>query len=160
MNKETKIQKLDTLIRHKKDVIENCILLSERLISIDSANIDFARKLIANSFSHDNSKLSITLEWNHLTNTEDADEMLEIAVRDHAENNLHHPEAHVGGIKEMPDIYLCECLCDWKSRSSELGTDLREWIDTKATKRWSFTKRDKVYKKIMKYVELLLEPGL
>ena len=159
-DKEIKIQKLDAIIRHKKAVLDICILLSEKLIAEDSKNIDFARKLVANAFAHDNSKLIATLEWNHLTNADEADEMLNIAIRDHSENNFHHPEAHLGGIKNMPEIYLAECVADWKARSSELGTDLKEWIQTKATKRWKFSPRDKVYKQIMQYVDMLIPPNL
>ena len=159
MDKETKVQKLDTIIRHKKDVLEICILMSERLIAEDARNADFSRRLIASAFAHDNSKLIVTLEWNHLTNADESDDMLDIAIKEHAENNNHHPEFW-GSIKDMPDLNLCECICDWFARSNELGTDFFEWISKKATVRWQFSKRDKVYKKIMRYANLLVTKSL
>ena len=69
---------------------------------------------------------------------------------------MHHPESW-DGIKNMPQVYIAEMVCDWKARSSELGTNLREWINEKATKRWGFTARDKVYRDIDRFVNLLLE---
>jgi hypothetical protein len=46
---------------------------------------------------------------------------------------------------------------DWKARSEEFGTDLRNWIDEQATKRFGFSKDDEIYKEIMKYVDLLCQ---
>ena len=70
--------------------------------------------------------------------------------------NRHHP-CYWGGIKYMPDVNIAEMTCDWKARANEFGTDLREWIDKHATKKYKFTKKDEVYKKIEKFVNLLLE---
>jgi hypothetical protein len=159
MDFETKTEKLEALIRHIEEVQKNCRLLADRLMAEDKANFEFAKKLIANSYLHDNSKFS-SLEWMHLTRAEEDDEMLDVVIKEHNNSNFHHPEAWSDGIRGTPDIYIAEMTCDWKARSTELGTDLKEWIDTKATKRWGFGKRDKVYKKIMKYVDLLLEPRL
>jgi len=158
MDFETKKEKLDALVRHIEGVQENCQLLANRLIDEDKSNFELAKRLIANSYMHDNSKFS-SLEWQHLTKADEDDEMLDIVIKEHNSGNLHHPE-YWNGIKNMPDVYIAEMCVDWRARSTELGTDLREWIDEKATKRWDFTKRDAVYKKIMKYVNLLLEPGL
>jgi hypothetical protein len=124
----------------------------------DKANFEFAKRLVANSYLHDNSKFS-SLEWQHLTKSEEDDEMLDVVIKEHNLGNLHHPE-YWDGIKNMPDVYIAEMVCDWKARSAELGSDLKEWISTKATKRWGFSKRDKVYKTIMKFVGMVLEPGL
>ena len=158
MDFETKKEKLEVLIRHIEEVQKNCRLLADRLVSDDKSQFEFAKRLIANSYLHDNSKFS-ALEWQHLTQGDEDDKMLDIVIEEHNSGNLHHPE-YWDGIKNMPDVYLAECCADWRTRSSELGTDLKEWIDIKATKRWNFTKRDKVYKTIMKFVNLLLEPGL
>lgn len=59
----------------------------------------------------------------------------------------------------MPTVYLAEMVCDWYARSSEFGTGLREWIDNKATKKFSFTKEDDIYKEIQDILNLLLDPN-
>lgn len=159
MDKETKVTKLERLIRHKAEVLDNCIQLAKRLIDEDAKNFDLAKRLIASAYTHDLSKLTNSLEWMHLTEADEDDDMLTIAIRQHNESNLHHPEAW-GGIKNMPEVALAEMVADWKARSSELGTDLKEWIQTRATKRWGFTRRDAVYKDIMRFVNLLIESGL
>jgi len=159
MDKEQKIAKLERLIRHKREVLDNCVLLAWNLIKEDGKDFDLAKRLVAHGFMHDTSKLTTTIEWNHLTESDMDDDMLDVAIREHNESNMHHPESW-DGIKNMPIVYVAEMVCDWKARSSELGTDLKEWIDTRATKRWGFTKRDKVYKEIMRFVNLLIERNL
>jgi len=57
----------------------------------------------------------------------------------------------------MPDIAILEMVCDWKARSEEFGTSLRDWIEESALKRWGFTKEDVIYKKITQYVDMLCE---
>jgi hypothetical protein len=158
MDFETKKEKLDTLIRHVEEVQKNCQLLAERLIAEDKCNFELAKRLVANGFTHDNSKF-FNLEWAHLTLSDNDDELLDVVIKEHNSSSGHHPE-YWDGIRNMPSVAIAEMICDWKARSTELGTDLKEWIDTKATKRWGFTKRDTVYKRIMKYVNLLIEPGL
>lgn len=153
-----KKEKLDALVRHIDEVQKHCKLLADRLVAESSDNFEFAKRLIANSYLHDNSKFS-SLEWQHLTQADSEDEMLNVVIKEHNSSNLHHPE-YWDGIKNMPTVYIAEMCVDWRVRSMELGTDLREWINNKATKRWNFTKRDKVYKTIMKFVNLLLEPSL
>jgi hypothetical protein len=58
----------------------------------------------------------------------------------------------------MPDVYLAECVMDWKERASEFGTDLRDWIKDKATRKFKFALQSKVYKEIKEYLDLVLEP--
>jgi hypothetical protein len=159
VDKEQKMEKLDRLIRHKREVLDNCILLAWNVLKEDGHDFDLARRLVAHGFEHDTSKLVTTIEWNHLTDADEDDDMLSVAIKEHNESNMHHPESW-DGIKNMPQVYLAEMVCDWKARSSELGTDFVEWINEKATKRWGFTKRDKVYKDIMRFVNLLIERNL
>jgi hypothetical protein len=156
MNNEEKLEKLETLVRHIKAVQENCERLGRRLIH--EGKFELGKRLIANSMSHDNSKFG-SLEWDHLTRGDEDDEMLDVVIAVHNSSNLHHPE-YWDGIKNMPAVHVAEMVCDWKTRSSELGTDLKEWIDRKATKRWKFSQRDAIYKQIMMYVDMLIEPGL
>lgn len=156
MDKETKIEKLRTLMRHIEDVIKNCEILGFKLI--DEGEFELGLQIIANGYKHDQSKFK-GIEWLHLTKPDEDDELLTIAIRAHNSTNHHHPECW-DGIKNMPQAYIAEMVCDWKARSSELGTDLKDWIDTKATKKYSFSKKDKVYKDILRYIDLLLEPRL
>jgi hypothetical protein len=48
-------------------------------------------------------------------------------------------------------------VCDWKARSEEFGSSLKDYIDELATKRWNFSKDDRTYKEIMSFVDLLCE---
>jgi len=116
-----------------------------------------ARSLVANSMLHDNSKFR-GVEWEYLS--DEAKEKFPVqfqdAVTQHIATNSHHPE-YWGGIKYMPDVYLAEMVCDWKARSDEFGTDLREWVKEKATKRWDFTTSGGSYKSIKEYLDLLLD---
>jgi hypothetical protein len=156
MTQEQKKEKLKTLIRHIEEVQKNAQLLGDRLI--DANEFELGKRIIANSFLHDQSKFH-GLEWQHLTKADDEDELLGAVIQHHTATNLHHPEAW-GQIKNMPDAYLAEMVCDWKARSAELGKDLKDWIETAAFKKWGFSRRDKVYRDIMRFVNLLLEPSL
>ena len=114
--------------------------------------------MIANGYVHDASKFR-GIEFEYLSTGNPTEEhaklKLKLAIHQHNSTNLHHPEAWSGGIKDMPDVYLAELVCDWKSRSEEFGTDLRQWIDNVATKRFDFIAEDKVYTDIVRYVNLL-----
>ena len=117
-----------------------------------------ARALLANSMLHDNSKFR-GVEWEHLSDdSKDKNpEQFKGAVKQHQLTNPHHPE-YWSGIETMPTVYIAEMVCDWKARSGEFGTDLREWVKTKAAKRWNFTTQGRVYKEIKEYLDLLLDP--
>lgn len=151
--------KINRLTRHIRNVESNCILLGVKLI--EQGNIELGHRLIANGMVHDASKFS-GIEFENLTYNEPSKEessklKMKMAIHHHQKTNLHHPEAWSGGIKEMPDVFLAELVCDWKARSEEFGTSLRDWIDETATKRWNFAKDDKTYKEIMAFVDLLCE---
>lgn len=66
----------------------------------------------------------------------------------HAKRNRHHPECH-GSIHEMADVDVGEMVCDWAARSGEFKTGLQDYIDNVASKRFGFTKKDDIYKRIM-----------
>jgi hypothetical protein len=156
MTIDQKKEKLICLIRHIEEVQKNCRILAEKLIEM--GEFELAKDIIAHSFLHDQSKF-YGLEWVHLTKPDEDDELVPLVVHDHTIRNLHHPESW-GGIKNMPPTFLAECVCDWKARSTELGKDFKDWIETVAFKRWKFSRKDKVYREIMRYVNLLLEPTL
>ena len=146
---------LNELVRHIRNVQNECELLSERLDK--QGRHILARLLIANGMLHDNSKFR-GLEWEALDeDTKDKKpEQFAAADQQHISTNPHHPE-YWDGIDSMPSVYLAEMVCDWKARSDEFGTDLREWVKDKATKRWGFAIQSKVYREIKEFVDLLLD---
>ena len=150
--------KINNITRHIRNVEDNCIILGTKLIQ--SGEIELGKKLIANGFVHDVSKF-YGIEFENISSAGQGKEenklKLKMAIHQHNCTNFHHPEAWSGGIKSMPDVYLCEMCADWKSRSEEFGTSLRDWINEIALRKWEFTKDDEVYKKIMKYIDLLCE---
>jgi len=156
---ELTIGKIRSITRHIRNVEDNCVILAEKLLLL--GEVELARNLVANGMVHDASKF-FGIEWEYLSlgiPTEDVAKLkMKLAIHHHNSTNKHHPEAWPGGIKEMPDVYLCEMVSDWKSRSEEFGTSLRDWIDETATKKWNFIKDDEVYKKIMEFVNMLCPP--
>src|ERR1035437_2528291 len=153
---EQTMEKVRALTRHIRNVEDNCLLLGERLIM--SGEVELGHHLIANGFVHDASKF-FGIEWDQLvvgpiTKEDEYKLKLKMAVIHHQSTNRHHPESW-NGIKNMPDVYLCEMIADWKSRSEEFGSSLKDWINNVALKKWNFTKDDDVYKKIMKYVDII-----
>jgi len=154
---ELTMAKVRALTRHIRNVEDNCLLLGEKLIL--DGEVELGQHLIANGFVHDASKFS-GIEWDYLSilpsKEEETKLKLKLAIQHHNQTNTHHPE-HWQGIKNMPNVYIAEMTADWKARSEEFGTDLRHWIDEQATKRFSFSKEDEVYKEIMKYVDMLCQ---
>jgi len=146
-------KKLDLIWAHIEEVQRNGKKLTERLIEAGDENL--ALQLAKNVLVHDQNKFH-GIEWDNLIQTENRD-ALALAVNHHNRTNPHHPE-YWNGIKLMPLVYVAEMVCDWKARSAEFGSSLQEWIDTQATKRFSFVKRDKIYRDINRFVKLLLEP--
>lgn len=150
------LRKVDTLYRHIEEVQRNCRLLGERLI--EQGQDAMAVQLVKNGLVHDESKFE-GIEWDYLlieAVTPEDKLKLQMAVSHHNRKNYHHPEAWQG-IKNMPDVFLAELVCDWKARSSEFGSSLMDWINNGAAQRFGYTKRDKVYKQIIKYTKLLLD---
>lgn len=156
---ELVLAKIEFIARHIRNVEDNCLILGKKLI--ERGEVELGHKLIANGYIHDVSKFhGIEFEYLSITTTngeEDKKLKLKLAVHHHNTTNPHHPEYWAGGIKEMPDVYVAEMVADWKARSEEFGTSLRDWIDEQATKRFGFSKEDKVYKEIMEYVNLLCQ---
>lgn len=155
---EETMDKIRSITRHIRNVEDNCLLLGEKLI--ERGEIDLGHKLIANGHVHDASKFW-GMEWEHMspgqpTQEESAKLKLKLAVQHHNRTNSHHPE-YWGSIQDMPRIAMAEMVCDWKARSEEFGTSLRDWIDQQALKRFRFAKDDKTYKEIMEFVDLLCQ---
>ena len=155
---EETMDKIRVLTRHIRNVEDNCLFLGTELIK--RGEIDLGRRLIANGYVHDTSKF-YGIEFENLshstsanTKEENAKLKLRMALQHHCSTNSHHAEFW-GGIKNMPRIAVGELVSDWKSRSEEFGTNLRDWINEEALKRWDFTKEDDVYKEIMEFVDIL-----
>lgn len=146
-------RRLHLILRHIQGVQGNCNELAFRLS--ERGEEDFARQLIANGLIHDNSKLH-GIEWECLHDDVDP-KLFQEALEHHQTTNEHHPEFWQGGIHEMPRIYVAEMICDWKARSAEFGSDLMEWINEKAKKKWNFDCRDKIGKEIRDLTKLLLD---
>lgn len=156
---ELTMSKIRSITRHIRNVEDNCLILGERLIA--QGEIDLGKQLVTNGFIHDASKFR-GIEWDSIIpglSSEDIGDKklkLKMAISNHNQTNPHHPE-YWGEIERMPKVYIAEMVCDWKARSEEFGTSLRDWIDETATKRWSFDTDSKTYKEIMALVDLLCE---
>jgi hypothetical protein len=153
---EATMVKIRAITRHIRNVEDNCLLLGEKLI--ERGEIELGHKLIANGHVHDASKFW-GMEWEHMAPGQSAAEetaklKLKLAVQHHNRTNSHHPE-YWGRIQDMPRIAVAEMVCDWKARSEEFGTSLRDWIDTQALKRFHFMKEERTYKEIIEFVDIL-----
>lgn len=149
-------ENLERIMKHKTNVLQNCIELARAIRRTEAFNGEserFARQLIQRGYEHDNSKLD-GIEWEYLHRGK---EFRDLATRQHQETNDHHPEYWPGGMDEMPEICIAEMVCDWKARSNEQGTSVREFVREKAMKRFNISPRGKTYKRIKKYLDLVLE---
>lgn len=155
--KDSYRKKLFAVINHINNVNETAEKLAERLIERAESHedLDFARRLIQRARRHDLSKFE-GIEWEALHRGTD-DPLLKTAIHQHQQTNDHHPQYFVGGIGQMNDLQLAEFCCDLKSRSAEMGTDLRTYIRDVATERFGFTINSKTYKKIKRFVDLILD---
>ncbi len=152
MNEEVK--HIEYILRHIRHVQDNCETLGIRLI--ENGEFQLGRDLIANSMIHDNSKF-YGMEFDLLRKDADVNHVaFQSAVKQHNHTNNHHPERWQH-ISKMPDVYLAEFVCDTVARSGEFGSSYQEWLDTKATIRFGFTKDDPVYPRILRFVNLLLD---
>lgn len=159
--------KLDRILKHISNVQDKCKTIAFRSLKSKSTKfaswleeegldkLNFSINLIHTSLSHDISKFS-TEEFSYLI-LGDGDENDRLnAIRHHQINNRHHPEAWES-VHHMPLYFIAEMVSDWAARSNEFNSSLTDWIDNEATKRFSFSKDDVVYEKIMFFVSLLSE---
>lgn len=146
------LRRLDSVMRHIEHVRENCELLGRRYI--EKGEIDFGIQLIRRGLIHDNSKL-VGLEFKWLTQ-DDNKPLLKEAIESHQRTNDHHVEAW-GLIEDMPPIALAELVCDLRARSTEFGTDLREYFAEDFMPKYKVAKGSRVYKHLKEALDLLLE---
>lgn len=152
------LAKIRGIARHKQAVMDNCMLLAEKLI--EAGRFDTGRRLFVAGYTHDNSKF-FGIEWDEMapgTTCEDEHKKLKLrtAISNHNRTNPHHPE-YWGTIHQMPELETFEMVCDFKARAEGFGSSLTDYINNEATKRWKFSKEDAVYKTIMYAVNLLCE---
>jgi len=152
------LKKVKGIVGHIRNVQDNCLALGEKLMGL--GEIDLGREIVARAFRHDNSKF-YGIEWDNMApgveiNDGGAKLKLKLAVNHHNQTNPHHPE-YWNGIHNMPKVAVAEMVCDWKARSEEFGSSLRDWIKDSATKRFGFTEKDPVFLLIMSYVDMICE---
>ncbi len=143
-------EKIESVLNHIQNVQRNCNKLGIKLIK--NGEVELGRILIANGQIHDNSKFK-GIEFDHLFY---GDAILGEVIKHHNTTNPHHPE-YWGNIQNMPKIFLMEFVCDTTARSSEFGTNIREWLANSATKKYGFKMDDEVGKEISYYLDMLLE---
>lgn len=149
----TDIEHIDYLLAHIAHVRENCIKLGKAMIL--RGMFHEGVQLIANGHTHDLDKF-FGIQWELMRKDASLSKELSLAVKEHNHTAKHHPESF-GSIHKMDTVALAECICDWKSRSSEFGTSLLGYIDGDAMKRFGFTKDDPIYKKIIEFHDMLCE---
>ena len=142
------------IMRHISHVQQGAALMSERLF--DRGDATTARLLVQKVCGHDASKF-IGIEWEHLRSDADSTSAeFQAALKQHQLTNDHHPE-YWGSIKVMPPLCLAEMTCDWYARSTEFGTDLRDWVKNGACQKYGITTKTKCYKEIKSFVDILLD---
>lgn len=147
---------LKSVLRHIENVRDDCLLLGERLIAKGEKELGI--ELIGLGNIHDYNKIKDQLQFKYLRSDLHGTPEFKMAAQAHITSNPHHPE-YWHGIEEMPRMYIAEMVCDWKSRSSEFGNDLRWWIKEKATEKYEFATAGRVYKEIKYFVDILLDPA-
>jgi hypothetical protein len=145
-----KFEKIEVVLNHIQNVQRNCYKLGLKLIK--EFRFELGRNLIANGQIHDNSKFK-GIEFEELFF---GSPILTEVVKHHSTTNPHHPE-YWGGIKNVPEVYIAEMVCDCAARSAEFGSDVHQWFRDKATAKYSFSMDDEVGKKIIYFLDLLLE---
>jgi len=134
------LEKIEKVLDHIQGVQRNCYKLGLKLIK--KGDTELGRNLIANGQIHDNSKFK-GIEFDELFL---GSRILSDVIKHHSSTNPHHPEFW-GGISKMPEVYIAEMVCDCATRSSEFGTDIRDWFNKSATTKYVFGMDDEVGKK-------------
>jgi hypothetical protein len=152
------LEQIEYIVEHKFNVIQNGIKISKWFV--ENGDSLLGRHLIVRIYQHDLSKF-FGIQWKYLRrNSDEIDKnCLALAVEEHSSSflNLHHPEAF-GGLGYMSDIDLAEMACDLASRSSEMKTDLHEYLTNKFAKRFVASDNDKKqFAKLVKFCSLLSE---
>lgn len=145
------------IVQHIENVQSAAKTLAERLI--EQGRYDLARRLLQRAYSHDSTKFA-GIEYQYLYEDTGDNDKLMMAVNHHRSVQDHHPEYYENGVHDMSEEALAEMVVDWKARSSEGATGLREWVKNSATKNFGFTLGSNVGKKVNYFLKLLLNEPL
>ena len=122
---ELALKKLDLVQRHRARVMENCDIIGRKLIQ--EGEIGLGIRLIANSYVHDDPKLTSPLQFKYLFQNEDKD-MLKLAIEEHNTTCDHHLSFYTD-INSVPTVKIAEIVADLSARSAEQGTCLKDYLD-------------------------------
>lgn len=150
----------DTMV-HKQFVLKSCFLMAEHLYN--EGQKDLALSLMQRAANHDNSKFNKEELYNlalindnnmsFINPNSKLDKENEKLIELHWKNNSHHPE-HFENYDDMSELDIIEMVCDWHARSSEFGTDLMEFFETRQKNRFHFS--DEQYNKIKNYCQIII----
>lgn len=146
---------LQKVLRHISKVTDNCNVMAQKLIELDQ--LPLAKELISLGQIHDNSKLSNATEWLYLRDEYSGSKEFQLALESHWSNNPHHPEHWLNGISDMSLPHIGEMVADWKARSEEFGTDLKDWVKNSACEKYCISLQGKKWKEIKMFLNLILE---
>lgn len=148
-------QHLDSLLHHISTVRSAGVRLGKRLMA--AGRLDFGRLVIATTDKHDNTKF-FGIEWEFMHRPKGTVNKFDLdrAIRQHQLTNRHHPEFH-GGFDCMDELDVAEFVCDVYARSTEFGTNVREWIEEKAVARYSIDVNGQRYAWLQTFLNLLLD---
>lgn len=154
MNEElTTLEHLDRCEKiwdHIQNVQDNIQKLAKELIKLGEHKL--ARRLYQRGLQHDASKFDDTEYYGMYSSDET---YKKIAIHTHRTMNSHHLEYHPE-LLDLSTVDICEMVCDLKARSSEFGTDIKEYI-RKFTEERNISTNTKFYKLLIKYLNLILE---
>lgn len=172
---EDKLEQLNDIMTHVGFVVQAGHKLVKELFILGED--DDALQLLERILVHDTSK-SYKDEFYGMSQYSKAVESLKdpniskvndgkmVAIKLHWERNDHHPEYWTNDelpnnltaddpleVDDMPKYAIMEMCCDWYSRSLQFGTNVMDFYNIRAKKRWNFTLNQQ--KMIEKYLELL-----
>lgn len=154
-------QQIEDTLTHKKLVIDSGYKMCQYLFNNKQEKL--ALDLLNRIILHDNSKFSHEELYglasiNNKKALSDPNILLSAEqqkqVELHWKRNKHHPE-YFNDYSEMEEIDIIEMCCDWHARSVQYGTSLMEFVKIRQENRFHFP--DKMYKKILKYCEILIK---
>ena len=146
------LEHLEDIVSHLTELHECAVKMAKGLMAIGKKPL--ALLLLKRAFSHDVDKFT-RKNFKYLRRGLDGTPEFDEARRNHAKHNRHHPEYH-SSIHEMSDLDVAEMMCDWVSRSRACCGSVEEWINNEATKRYGFTKQDKIYDKMKELLDLVV----
>jgi hypothetical protein len=150
---EIALKKIEAIQRHISNVQDACNIIGRKLI--ERGELILGRQIIADSYLHDNSKLTSFMEWEYLFQEENK-ELLQLAVREHQSANPHHLE-YWKDTENIPRRYLAQLVADTFARSNEFGEGYWEFMKNKFFPKYKIRVNSRLYKIIKEFADLLVE---